>query len=129
MSQAGSGNDSVRDEIGASLSKILGGKPAQRGDDAVQPAGKPAASAQVDREPIGAKAADADSSAQTPGDRSRPEIEAAVSTPDVAGSGQTLEDMIKDTLRPVLEEWLDRHLPVLVERIVDREIVKLAARR
>jgi cell pole-organizing protein PopZ len=40
---------------------------------------------------------------------------------------KTLEDLVKELLRPMLKEWLDRHLPPLVERLVEREIAKLAA--
>ena len=39
---------------------------------------------------------------------------------------KTLEDLTKELLRPMLKEWLDRHLPPLVERLVEREIAKLA---
>ena len=43
------------------------------------------------------------------------------------GNGQkTLEDLAKELLRPMLKDWLDAHLPVLVERLVQREISKLA---
>jgi hypothetical protein len=39
---------------------------------------------------------------------------------------KTLEELVKELLRPMLKEWLDRHLPPLVERLVEREIAKLA---
>ena len=41
---------------------------------------------------------------------------------------QTLEDLVKSLLRPMLKEWLDDNLPALVERIVEKEIVKLVGR-
>lgn len=39
---------------------------------------------------------------------------------------RTLEDITKELLRPMLKEWLDRNLPSIVQRIVEREISKLA---
>ncbi|MDA1101071.1 MAG: DUF2497 domain-containing protein [Proteobacteria bacterium] len=41
---------------------------------------------------------------------------------------QTLEELVKDLLRPMLKEWLDGNLPTLVERLVEKEIVKLVGR-
>ncbi len=40
-------------------------------------------------------------------------------------SGTSLEDLVLETLKPVLKEWLDANLPSMVERIVEREIRKL----
>jgi uncharacterized protein len=47
--------------------------------------------------------------------------------PTMAG-GKTLEDLVKEMLRPMLKEWLDRNLPPMVERFVEREIVRLTRR-
>jgi hypothetical protein len=44
------------------------------------------------------------------------------------GGGKTLEDLVKEMLRPMLKEWLDRNLPPMVERFVEREIVRLTRR-
>lgn len=45
------------------------------------------------------------------------------------GAGQrTLEDIVKELLRPMLRQWLDTNLPPLVHRIVEREVAKLAGR-
>ena len=41
---------------------------------------------------------------------------------------QTLEDLVKSLLRPMLKEWLDKNLPALAERLVEKEIVKLVGR-
>jgi uncharacterized protein len=38
----------------------------------------------------------------------------------------TLEEMVKELLRPQLQEWLDLNLPGLVERLVREEIERLA---
>ena len=42
--------------------------------------------------------------------------------------GPTLEDMVRDEMRPMLKEWLDTNLPPLVERIVRAEIERVAQR-
>lgn len=39
---------------------------------------------------------------------------------------RTLEDITKELLRPMLKEWLDANLPSITQRIVEREIAKLA---
>lgn len=39
--------------------------------------------------------------------------------------GRTLEDVVRDELRPLLKAWLDRHLPPLVERLVHKEIRRI----
>lgn len=44
--------------------------------------------------------------------------------PDTAGS-DTLEGMVREMLRPMLREWLDAHLPALVEQMVAREIERI----
>lgn len=41
-------------------------------------------------------------------------------------SHRSLEDITKELLRPMLKEWLDNNLPSIVQRIVEREIAKLA---
>jgi cell pole-organizing protein PopZ len=42
---------------------------------------------------------------------------------------QTLEDLMKDLLRPILKAWLDENLPGLVERLVQAEIERISRRR
>jgi cell pole-organizing protein PopZ len=44
------------------------------------------------------------------------------------GSGRTLEDLVKEMLRPMLREWLDANLPSMVERLVKREIERIGRR-
>jgi cell pole-organizing protein PopZ len=48
--------------------------------------------------------------------------------PLVGGQAQTIEDLVKEMLRPMLKDWLDRNLPGIVERYVEREIVRLTRR-
>jgi cell pole-organizing protein PopZ len=43
----------------------------------------------------------------------------------VGRSGVTLEDIVREEIRPVLKAWLDAHLPGLVERIVRAEIARV----
>lgn len=38
----------------------------------------------------------------------------------------TLEDIAKDLLRPMLRQWVDDNVPALVERLVEKELEKLA---
>lgn len=38
----------------------------------------------------------------------------------------TVEDLVKDLMRPMVSAWLDRNLPSLVERLVQAEIQRLA---
>jgi cell pole-organizing protein PopZ len=41
----------------------------------------------------------------------------------------TLEDVVRETLRPMLKLWLDEHLPNLVERMVEAEIERVTRGR
>ena len=42
---------------------------------------------------------------------------------------RTLEEIVRELLRPMLREWLDANLPGLVEEIVDREVQRLSRDR
>ena len=42
--------------------------------------------------------------------------------------GPTIEDLVREEIRPLLKEWLDSHLPGLVERQVRAEIERLVGR-
>jgi uncharacterized protein len=39
-----------------------------------------------------------------------------------------LEDMVREMLRPILKQWLDEHLPALVDEHVRREISRITGR-
>jgi cell pole-organizing protein PopZ len=41
-------------------------------------------------------------------------------------NARTLDDVVKDLLRPMLRSWLDDNLPPLVERLVRQEIERVA---
>ncbi len=40
--------------------------------------------------------------------------------------GPTIEDVVREEVRPLLKEWLDNHLPGIVERAVRAEIERVA---
>jgi hypothetical protein len=42
--------------------------------------------------------------------------------------GPTIEDIVREELRPLLKHWLDAHLPDLVERLVQAEIERVVHR-
>lgn len=42
--------------------------------------------------------------------------------------GPTLEELVRDELRPILKQWLDVNLPPLVERLVRIEIERVVGR-
>ncbi len=46
----------------------------------------------------------------------------------VYSGGPTLEDLVRAELRPLLKDWLDAHLPPLVERLVRTEIERVVGR-
>jgi uncharacterized protein len=41
------------------------------------------------------------------------------------GTDRTLEDSVREMLRPMLQSWLDQHLPGIVERLVREEIARV----
>jgi uncharacterized protein len=43
-------------------------------------------------------------------------------------SGRTVEQFIEDMIRPMLKQWLDENLPTIVDRLVEKEIQKIARR-
>ena len=43
-------------------------------------------------------------------------------------SGPSIEDVVREELRPLLKAWLDQHLPPLVERLVRTEIERVVGR-
>lgn len=46
----------------------------------------------------------------------------------VSRGGATIEDLVRAEIRPVLKDWLDNHLPGLVERLVRAEIERVVNR-
>jgi len=44
----------------------------------------------------------------------------------IANAERTIEDIVREAVRPLLKEWLDRNLPELVRRLVKQEIDRLS---
>ena len=39
--------------------------------------------------------------------------------------GKTVESLVRETLKPLLKEWLDRNLPTLVRWVVHEQVEKM----
>ena len=46
----------------------------------------------------------------------------------ISRSGLSIEDVVREELRPLLKEWLDTHLPTITERLVRAEIERVMSR-
>jgi cell pole-organizing protein PopZ len=64
-------------------------------------------------------------------DESRQRLEAlaavAASAPPVS-QANPLEELVREMLRPILKQWLDEHLPNIVDEHVKREIHRITGR-
>ncbi|MDZ4308499.1 DUF2497 domain-containing protein [Allopontixanthobacter sp.] len=50
--------------------------------------------------------------------------------PQIVRSGETsLEGLVRELLRPMLSEWIERNLPGMVEKMVQAEIARIAGKR
>lgn len=50
--------------------------------------------------------------------------------PQIVRSGETsLEGLVRELLRPMLADWLDKNLPQLVEKLVAAEIARIAGKK
>jgi cell pole-organizing protein PopZ len=49
------------------------------------------------------------------------------SAPVPSGDGLTVEALVRETLKPILKDWLDRNLPPMVEELVRQEIERVAS--
>jgi hypothetical protein len=64
-------------------------------------------------------------------DESRQKLEALASVAATAPPPpqfNPLEEMIREMLRPILKQWLDDHLPAIVDEHVKREIHRITGR-
>lgn len=50
-------------------------------------------------------------------------------TASVTRSGPSIEDVVREELRPMLKAWLDAHLPATVERLIQAEIQRVMSRQ
>ena len=64
-------------------------------------------------------------------------LQAHISRPEPVGAAQylplgavdrTLEDLVRELVKPMLREWLDQNLPPLVDRLVRKEIERVVRR-
>lgn len=46
----------------------------------------------------------------------------------VKGEGVTVEDVVREELRPMLKQWMDKNLPDLVEKLVKKEMERISKR-
>lgn len=51
------------------------------------------------------------------------QLSAAIQMP---ADGRTLEDVVRELLRPLLKQWLDDNLPGIVQATVDKEVERIA---
>jgi cell pole-organizing protein PopZ len=50
--------------------------------------------------------------------------------PQIVRSGETsLEGLVRDLLRPMLAQWLETHLPAIVDRMVQAELARIAGKK
>ena len=50
--------------------------------------------------------------------------------PQIVRSGETsLEGLVREMLRPMMAQWLDAHLPDIVDRQVKAEIARIAGKK
>jgi cell pole-organizing protein PopZ len=50
-------------------------------------------------------------------------------TVSMPSEGRTLEDVVREMLRPMLKEWLDSNLSSIVETAVQAEVERISRRR
>jgi cell pole-organizing protein PopZ len=50
--------------------------------------------------------------------------------PQIVRSGETsLEGLVRELLKPMLADWLEKNLPAMVEKMVSAEIARIAGKR
>ncbi len=77
---------------------------------------------------VGDKAADASVKALAELNRAAEAAEPKLVSPAIGDQGRTIEDMVMESLKPMLRDWLDTNLPILVEKLVEKEIRRLVRR-
>ena len=56
------------------------------------------------------------------------ELQTVAATVPPPSAGNPLEEIIRGMLRPMLKQWLDEHLPQMVDEHVKREITRITGR-
>ena len=77
---------------------------------------------------VGDNAADASVKALSELNRAAEAAEPKLASPAIGEQGRTIEDMVMESLKPMLRDWLDTNLPTLVEKLVEKEIRRLVRR-
>jgi cell pole-organizing protein PopZ len=57
------------------------------------------------------------------------ELSSVAATAPAALVGNPLEEMVREMLRPILKDWVDEHLPNIVNDHVKREISRITGRK
>ena len=57
------------------------------------------------------------------------QVAAAAPPPPQAAQGNALEAVVREMLKPILKEWLDQHLPAIVDEHVRREISRITGQK
>ena len=55
-------------------------------------------------------------------------LQTVAATVPAAPQVNPLEEMVREMLRPILKQWLDEHLPLIVEEHVKREISRITGK-
>ena len=56
------------------------------------------------------------------------QLQTVAATVPAAPLVNPLEEMVREMLRPILKQWLDEHLPLIVEEHVKREISRITGK-
>ncbi len=75
--------------------------------------------------PVMARSAMSDLDALVSESTAAASAQALASLNRISAGGRTLEDVVRDCLRPLLKDWLDRNLTTLTERLVQKEIRRI----
>lgn len=78
---------------------------------------------------LGAQAASAAAAAFSRLSAEPPREPMAPGIPLLRAGGVSLEDIVRDELRPLLADWLNTNLPDIVERVVREEVRRVAGQR
>ncbi len=57
------------------------------------------------------------------------ELSSVAATAPADPAGNPLEEMVREMLRPILKDWVDEHLPNIVNDHVKREISRITGRK
>lgn len=98
-----------------------------------EPAPEPAPEPVPDLEPVEGDtlvsddaAATASASLATLASKVEDERKASMTTSFLGNGNRTLEDMVLELMKPMLKSWLDDNLPPIVDRLVQKEVERIA---